>query len=217
MSLVNNIALFEAADGLIRKLIFDRVLRPGQRIDEQALARDFGISRTPLREALKVLHNEGLVRLVPRRGCFVAELSDRDLDEIYEMVALLESTAAARAAELATPAEVAKLRRVTQRMAQMAAEGQHKRYFEANLAAHDLVLEIAGNRWQKDMIQYLRAMCRLSPYVSIGKIPGRLEQSLGEHQELLAAIEARDPQRARDVMRRHVVHTRSALRKLADA
>jgi DNA-binding GntR family transcriptional regulator len=217
MSLVNNIALFEAADSLIRKLIFDRVLRPGQRIDEQALARDFGISRTPLREALKVLHNDGLVKLVPRRGCFVAELSARDLDEIYEIVALLESAAAARAAELATPADVAKLRRVTQRMAQMAAEGQHKRYFDANLAAHELVLEIAGNRWQKDMIQYLRAMCRLSPYISIGNIPGRLEQSLSEHQELLAAIEARDQERARDVMRRHVMHTRSALRRLADA
>jgi len=214
MSLVNNIALFEAADGLIRKLIFDRVLQPGQRIDEQALARDFGISRTPLREALKVLHNEGLVKLVPRRGCFVAQLTEQDLDEIYEMVALLEGACAARAAERATAADIARLQRMTQRMEQMASERNYKRYFDANLAAHDLVLELAGNRRQKDMIQYLRAMCRLSPYVSVGKIPGRLEESLQEHLALLAAIEAHDPARAEEVMRRHIVHTRAALRQL---
>lgn len=215
-SLVNNIALFEAADSLIRKLIFDRVLRPGQRIDEQALARDFGISRTPLREALKVLHNEGLVKLVPRRGCFVAQLTERDLDEIYDMIALLEGACAARAAELATPADVARLQRVTQRMGQAAAERNYKRYFDLNLAAHDLVQGLAGNRWQKDMIQYLRELCRLSPHVSIGKVPGRLEQSLQEHEELLAAIEARDAARAEEVMRRHIGHTRAALRGLAE-
>jgi DNA-binding GntR family transcriptional regulator len=213
--LVNNMALFEAADGLIRKLIFSHILKPGERIDEVALARDFGISRTPLREALKVLHNEGLVKLVPRRGCFVAKLTEQDLDEIYDMIGLLEGACAARAAVLATPADIARLRRITQRMAQMAAERNYKRYFDANLAAHEAVQELAGNRWQKNVIQYLRSMCRLSPYVSVGKIPGRLEESLREHEELLAAIEAHDPARAEQIMRRHVAHTRAALRQLA--
>lgn len=216
-SIVNNIALFEAADGVIRKLIFSHTLKPGERIDEQALASELGISRTPLREALKVLQNEGLVKLVPRRGCFVAKLTERDMDEIYEMIGLLESACAARAAELATPADVARLRKVTQRMVQMAAEKNYKRYFDANLSAHEMVLELAGNRWQKNVIQYLRGMCRLWPYRSVESIPGRLEASLREHEELLAAIEARDPGRAQDVMRRHIGHTREALRKLAAA
>ncbi|MGQ0651873.1 MAG: GntR family transcriptional regulator [Betaproteobacteria bacterium] len=202
---------------MIRKLIFSRELKPGERIDEQALARDLGISRTPLREALKVLQNEGLVKLVPRRGCFVAKLTERDVEEIYEMVGLLESACAAHAAERATPAEIARLRRITQRMAQTAAEKDYKRYFEANLAAHAVVLEIAGNRWQKSVIEYLRGLCRLWPYVSVGNIPGRLEESLREHQELCAAIEARDAPRAGDVMRRHIAHTLEALRKLAAA
>ena len=216
-SLVNNIALFEAADGLIRKLIFSRELKPGERIDEQALARDFGISRTPLREALKVLHNEGLVKLVPRRGCFVAKLTEQDVDEIYDMIGLLEGACAARAARVATPADIARLQRATQRMVQMAAEGNYKRYFDANLAAHEAVLDLAGNRWQKNVIQYLRGMCRLYPYVSVGKIPGRLEESLREHQELLAAIETHDPVRAEAVMRRHISNTRKALKQLASA
>ena len=215
VSLVNNIALFEAADGLIRKLIFSRALKPGERIDEQRLARDFGISRTPLREALKVLHNEGLVKLVPRRGCFVAKLTEQDVDEIYDMIRLLEGACAARAAAQATPGDIARLKRITQRMAQTAAERNYKRYFEANLAAHEAVQDLAGNRWQKSVIQYLRSICRLYPHVSIGKLPGRLEESLREHEELLAAIEARDPARAEEIMHRHIVHTRAALRQLA--
>jgi DNA-binding GntR family transcriptional regulator len=99
-------------------------------------------------------------------------------------------------------------------MAQAAAERNYKRYFEANLAAHEIVQEIAGNHWQKNVIQYLRSMCRLSPYVSVGKIPGRLEESLREHEELLAAIEAHDAARAEAVMRRHIENTRTALRQL---
>jgi len=216
-SVINNVALFEAADGVIRKLIFSRALKPGEWIDEKALSRELGISRTPLREALKVLHNEGLVKLVPRRGCFVAKLSDRDFQEIYEMIGLLEAASAARAAERASPADVARLGKITQRMMQMAEQRDYKRYFEANLAAHAAVLEIAGNGWQKSMIEYLRGMCRLWPQASMADIPGRLEQSLGEHQELLEAIQAKDPARAQEVMRRHIAHTSEALRRMAAA
>jgi DNA-binding GntR family transcriptional regulator len=215
-SLISNVALFEEVDERIRQRIFSRELKPGERIDEQALARDFGISRTPLREALKVLQNEGLVKLVPRRGCFVAKLTQQDLDEIYDMVGLLEGACAARAATLATPADIVRLQRITQRMAQAAAERNYKRYFDANLAAHEAVQEIAGNHWQKNVIQYLRSMCRLSPYVSVGKIPGRLEESLREHEELLAAIEAHDGARAEAAMRRHIENTRAALRHLME-
>ena len=216
-SLISNTALFEEVDERIRQRIFNRELKPGERIDEQALARDFGISRTPLREALKVLQNEGLVKLVPRRGCFVAKLSEKDVDEIYDMIGLLEGACAARAAAVAAPADIARLQRLTQRMAQLAAEGNHKRYFDANLAAHEAVLDCAGNRWQKNVIQYLRSMCRLYPYVTVGKLPGRLEESLQEHRELLAAIEAHDPARAEAVMRRHIANTRLALKQLAAA
>ena len=207
--------MFEAADGVIRQLIFSRTLKPGEWIDEKALSRELGISRTPLREALKVLHSEGLVKLVPRRGCFVAKLSDSDFEQIYEMIGLLEAASAARAAERATEADVARLRRITQRMVQMAEERNYKRYFDANLDAHAAVLEIAGNPWQKNMIEYLRGMCRLWPQASIADIPGRLEQSLREHQELLEAIAARDAARAHEVMRRHIAHTGDALRRMA--
>jgi DNA-binding GntR family transcriptional regulator len=216
-SIVNNIALFEAADALLRKLIFNHDLKPGERIDEQALAKEFGISRTPLREALKVLHNDGLVKLIPRRGCFVAKLNDSDMDEIYEMIALLEGACAGRAAEQASDADIARLRRITQRMIQMASDKNYKRYFEANLAAHELVLNMAGNRWQKNMIQYLRSMCRLWPRVSFGVVPERLKESLEEHGQILDAIEKRDRTRAEGVMRKHVANTREALRKLAAA
>ena len=213
-SLINSVALFEEVDELLRQRIFSGALKPGERIDEQALARDFGISRTPLREALKVLQNEGLVKLVPRRGCFVAKLTEHDLDEIYSLIGLLEGACAAQAAAAATQADIARLQRLTQRLVQVAAERNFRRYFDANLAAHAAIYELGGNGWQKKLIQYLRSMCRLSPHVSVGKVPGRLEESLREHEELLAAIEAHDPARAEEVMRRHIANTRTALRQL---
>jgi DNA-binding GntR family transcriptional regulator len=102
-------------------------------------------------------------------------------------------------------------------MEQSAAERNYKRYFDANLAAHATVLEAAGNRWQKNTIEYLRGMCRLWPRASIADIPGRLEESLREHGELLEAIEAKDARRAEEVMRRHIAHTSMALRRMAAA
>ena len=213
-SLIHSVALFEKVDERIRERIFSHDLKPGERIDEQALARDFGISRTPLREALKVLHNEGLVKLVPRRGCFVAKLSERDVDEIYDMIGMLESACAARAAQ-AAPADLGRLRRATARMTQAAADRNFRRYFDANLAAHEAVKELGGNPWVNNVLHYLRSMCRLWPYNAVADIPGRLEQSLQEHEALFAAIEARDPVAAETIMRKHIDHTRAALKLLA--
>jgi DNA-binding GntR family transcriptional regulator len=214
-SLISSVALFEEVDELIRQRIFSRALKPGERIDEQALARDFGISRTPLREALKVLQSEGLVKLVPRRGCFVAQLSEQDLDEIYALLCLLEGSCAGQAAQAAGAADIKRLQRLTQRMAQAAAERNYKRYSEANMAAHEAIHELGGNRWQANMVGYLRSMCRLSPQSSVENVPGRLEASLREHQELVSAIAARDAASAERIMRKHIMQTRAALRQLA--
>ena len=105
-----SLALFEEVAERIRNRIFSQELMPGDRIDEQRLTREFGISRTPLREALKVLQAEGLVTLVPRRGCFVAQLNERDLDDIYATVALLESRCAAEVASTRNEEDLKRLR-----------------------------------------------------------------------------------------------------------
>src|SRR5258706_4750549 len=102
-------ALYEQVAERLRGRILDHTLHPGSWIDEQALAAEYGISRTPLREALKVLAAEGLVTMKLRRGAYVTEVSDRDLAEVYHLLALLESDAAMVVAQTATPAQLTEL------------------------------------------------------------------------------------------------------------
>jgi DNA-binding GntR family transcriptional regulator len=102
-------ALYEQVAERLRTRIFAHELPPGGWIDEQALALEYGISRTPLREALKVLAAEGLVILKPRRGCYVTQLSEQDIDEVFPVMALLEGQGAAEAARRVTRADFARL------------------------------------------------------------------------------------------------------------
>lgn len=102
-------ALYQEVAERLRQRIFAHQLAPGARIDEQALATDYGISRTPLREALKVLAAEGLVTLRPRRGCFVTEISEQDLDDIFPLMAMLEGRCALEATTRAQPDDLARL------------------------------------------------------------------------------------------------------------
>src|ERR1035437_9117976 len=102
---ISSPALYLQVAERLRTRIFAHELPPGSWIDEQALALEYGISRTPLREALKVLASEGLVMLKPRRGCYVTELSEQDLDEIFPVMALLEGRCAAEATQKASEAD----------------------------------------------------------------------------------------------------------------
>src|SRR3954465_14179921 len=102
-------ALYEEVAELLRQRIFNRELAPGSWIDELKLAEEYGISRTPLREALKVLAAEGLVTMKVRRGAYVTEVSEQDLAEVYHLLALLESDAAGVVAQRATDAQLKQL------------------------------------------------------------------------------------------------------------
>jgi DNA-binding GntR family transcriptional regulator len=204
-------ALFENVAELLRERIATKQLQPGDRIDEQVLTKEFGISRTPLREALKVLQGEGLVVLVPRRGCIVAELSERDLDDIYAIVALLESRCAAAVAASANERDIKRLQLLTERHQQAAASGVLKRITETNTALHGAMQEIAGNRWQTDILTDLRRVLKLARGLTIS-LPGRLEQSVAEHRDLLIAIQNHDATEAGNVMHQHVMRQREALR-----
>src|SRR3954452_15317305 len=105
-------ALYEEVAELLRQRIFSRELAPGSWIDEMKLAEEYGISRTPLREALKVMAAEGLVTMKVRRGAYVTEVSEQDLSEVYHLLSLLESDAAAVVAERASDAELGQLQQL---------------------------------------------------------------------------------------------------------
>ena len=213
MRVVHSSLHAEVADRL-RERIFDGALEPGTFLDEVALADELGISRTPLREALKVLTAEGLVRHEPRRGCFVAEVTEQDLDEIFPVIALLEGRCAHEAALNATDADLEALEDLHARLARHARARRINDYYEANYAIHEAVIALAGNRWLAQAIADLRKILRLARQQQL-HAPGRLEQSLSEHMAVFAALKARDAQGAEAAMRTHITRQREALRELA--
>jgi len=193
-------ALYQDVAELLRQRIFNRDLAPGSWIDELRLAEEYGISRTPLREALKVLATEGLVTMKVRRGAYVTEVSDTDLADVYHLLALLESDAAAVVACKATAAQLKELQSLHNELEKVVT--QRERFFEINEAFHMRLLEIANNRWRDQMVADLRKVMKLNRHNSLLK-SGRIEESLVEHRALMAALAARDGDAAAQRMREH--------------
>ena len=207
-------SLHDEVASRLREQIFGGALPPGSFLDEAALCERLEISRTPLREALKVLVAEGLLRHEPRRGCFVAEVTDRDLDEIFPVIALLEGRAAHEARQKASSADVAALETLHQRLQQCASEGRIPDYYAANHAIHEAFITLADNRWLAQVIGDLRKILRLARLQQL-HAPGRLQQSLAEHLAVFAALKAGDSAAAEDAMRTHLLRQRDALRDVA--
>lgn len=203
-------ALYLEVAERLRQRIFAHELTPGTWIDEQALAAHYGISRTPLREALKVLASEGLVTLEPRRGCYVTELSEADLDDIFPLMALLEGRCAFEAARSRTPADLERLERLHRALEQHAAAGDVNGFFEANQEFHRALHQLAGNRWLAQVIDDLRKVLKLTRRDSL-RTEGRLKRSLEEHRAILAAIRAREASRAQSLMHDHLLSGRAAV------
>lgn len=197
-------ALYEEVAELLRQRIFRRELEPGSWIDELKIAEEFGISRTPLREALKVLAAEGLVTMKLRRGAYVTEVSERDLADVYHLLSLLESDAVGVVAGRATAAQRQELQALHAELEAAAAPGQVDRehFFAINERFHMRVLAIADNRWRSQMVEDLRKVMKLNRHNSLLKT-GRIEESLAEHRAVMAAIEAQDPIGAEARMREH--------------
>jgi DNA-binding GntR family transcriptional regulator len=198
----------------LRERIFAGELAPGSFLDEPALCAELSISRTPLREALKVLSAEGLVRHEPRRGCFVSQVTERDLDEIFPVIALLEGRCAFEAANNASDADLAALQQLHDRLNESAQARRINDYYDANFAIHEAIITLANNRWLAQVIGDLRKIVKLARLQQL-HAPGRLEQSLSEHMAVFAALKARDAEGAEAAMRTHLTRQRVALRELA--
>jgi len=197
-------ALYEDVAELLRQRIFNRELEPGSWIDELKIAEAYGISRTPLREALKVLAAEGLVTMKVRRGAYVTEVSERDLQDVYHLLGLLESDAAAVVAQKATANQLAELQSLHDALEQSVLPEQfnRERFFIINEQFHMQLLKIADNRWRNQMVADLRKVMKLNRHNSLLK-SGRVEESLNEHRALMAALLARDASLCHQRMQEH--------------
>ena len=193
-------ALYEEVAELLRQRIFRRELEPGSWIDELKLAEEYGISRTPLREALKVLAAEGLVTMKVRRGAYVTEVNEKDLSDVYHLLSLLESDAAGVVAARASAAELKELQALHAELE--AAVADREKFFAINERFHMRLLEIADNRWRDQMVADLRKVMKLNRHNSLLK-SGRIQESLAEHAAIMKALASRDSASAMQRMREH--------------
>ena len=193
-------ALYEEVAERLRQRIFARELTPGSWIDEMKISQEYGISRTPLREALKVLATEGLVTMKMRRGAYVTDVSDKDLNDVYHLLALLESDAAAQVAQFARPEDIQELQGLHSQLKQSVQD--RSAFFEINERFHMRLLEIGNNKWRTQMVIDLRKVMKLNRHNSLLK-SGRVEESLREHQNLMQALAARNPARSMQAMQAH--------------
>lgn len=197
-------ALYEEVAESLRQRIFNRELAPGSWIDELKIAEAYGISRTPLREALKVLAAEGLVTMKVRRGAYVTEVSERDLADVYHLLSLLESDAVGVVAATATNLQLAELEALHQEL-EKAAKPEHLNtaaFFEINERFHLRLLEIANNRWRDQMVADLRKVMKLNRHNSLLK-SGRIEESLNEHRAVMQAVSERNSALSIQKMQEH--------------
>lgn len=198
-----NRPLYEDVAERLREQIFSHELAPGSWLDEQSLAATFGISRTPMREAIKVLASEGLVTSKMNKGSYVTEVDRGDLEQIFTVLSLLEGQAAKETAINATEAQLTQLDDLHHRLEKAAADRDIAQFFELNVKFHELIQEIAGNKWMNGVIDDLRKVLKLQRRDSLSR-GGRLLSSLLEHREILQAILKRDPLAAELAMRKHL-------------
>lgn len=197
----------------LRSMVFERQLAAGEFIDEKALALQWQISRTPLREALKVLAAEGLVELVPGRGCRVVTLTDDDADALFPVMALLEGRCAYEATLRASDEDLAELYQLHERLEMHAGLDDVDGYYRANHAFHGKVQALAANRWLDRATGDLRRFLRLLRGRQL-QLPGRIDASINEHRVLIDAIGTRDAQRAERAMHDHLMAQLAALKAL---
>jgi DNA-binding GntR family transcriptional regulator len=174
------------------------------RLDERQLSQDLGVSRTPIREALTVLEQEGFVRSVARRGIFVIRKSKREIIELIYVWAALESMAARLAATTASDDELKSLRRIFSEFeTEEPAEHMHE-YSEANISFHQTIIRLGGCELIREMTENLFLHMRAIRAVSVRQ-GNRTQQSRSDHERIIAALERRDPDEAERAVREHTL------------
>lgn len=196
----------------LREMIIGSVLKPGDRIVESDFCEMFDISRTPLREALKVLETEGLVTLRPNRGARVSEFSEKEVSELFEVIANLERVAVELAVERMDGSHLQHLERLHKRMIRLYEKRRRRECFEADYEIHKQIVALTGNSILMETHAGLMTKARRGRYLALFS-QERWVESMAEHEELMAAIAAGNSALAGDVMRRHVIRTGVVVRE----
>jgi DNA-binding GntR family transcriptional regulator len=187
----------------LKQAIIAGDLRPGERLVEPLLAEQLKVSRTPVREAIFQLENEGLVERIPYRGAVVASISSRDVSEIYTIKSAIEGLAARLACQNVTPLQIKQLRDLLKQMEAYAKKGDLDQYTGVSRSFHVQIVEIADNKWLLDVYRRLDPPIHGLRILALS-LPGRPKNSVREHRAILEAIAGRDGEKAEVLTQHHV-------------
>jgi len=187
----------------MREAILQQVIKPGERLMESKLADDMGVSRTPIREAIRQLELEGYLIMVPRKGAYVSEISLNDIHEVYEIRSALEILASGLAAERATPEEIEQMERCIYRESAVLGTEDIIKTVEVDTELHSLIYQASRNDRLVAILNKLREQIYRMRVVSTA-LPGRRAKSLAYHRDLVEAISQRDAEGAEKIAGEHM-------------
>lgn len=198
--------LHDAVATRVRDMIIEGRVAPGERINEVRLGAALGVSRTPLREALKTLASEGLIELQPGRGAVVRKFSPDDVHHMLEVIAELEAFAGRLAAERASDAEIAAIAAVHAEMMRLYAAGERLEYYKNNQRIHSMIVAAAANPTLAEIHANLQARMKRIRFIGNSE-PGKWRAAVEEHEEMVRALGRRDGARLAAVMKLHLENT----------
>jgi len=199
----------------MRDLIVQGRLPPGERLNERVLCEQLGISRTPLREAIKLLATEGLVDLLPNRGAIVSRIDAARLAETLHVMGALEGLAGELACRRASAERIARIRALHQKMLTRYERGDLEGYFQYNQAIHLEIVEASGNAILANAYRQLNANVRRARYMA-NLSSERWSEAVREHEAILAALEARDVDRLKRLLQDHLANKLASVLKTAE-
>lgn len=202
--------LREVVSEALRQAIHNGMLKPGERLMEIQLAEELGVSRTPIREAIRRLELEGFLVMVPRRGTYVADISIKDINEVYEIRTALDVLAAGLAAERITEEELEQLERLLVEISENIEKNDPEGIVNADGKFHDILYRASRNDRLVGIINNLREQITRFRSISMA-YPGRLQNTLEEHRRLVEAIGQRDPEQAMQYAREHLENAEQTL------
>lgn len=205
-------SLREVVSDALRQAIKDGRLSPGQRLREITLADTLGVSRTPIREAIRQLEQEGFVVMVPRRGTYVADISLKDIAQVFEIRGALEELAAGLAAEWITTEELECLERILVEINGYIERDEFERIVDADVRFHDVLYQASRNQRLVDILHNLREQMLRFRSISM-HYPGRLTATWEEHRQMVENIAAHNSSMARKVAKRHMENSEKTLLK----
>lgn len=189
----------------LRDMLVHGELKPGEKISEQALCVHFSVSRTPLREALKVLANEGLVILSPNRGASIARISPDEVDELFPIMGAMEALAGEIACARATEADIAAVQTMHDEMLTHYRAGDAAPYLRLNRRIHEAFFEIAGNQALSQLYQTMLVRIHAVRFIA-QKSSKRWREAVEDHELMMAALKVRDGARLASILRQHLMH-----------